>query len=148
MGDSVAMNGKILSVLCAVAILGGCAGSMEGVVRETGQPMQFQYEQGMSSDSITAVLGDETFKGKAVMDGATTSVGTGFGSTQFGYNTVSSTVTVVDSTYTGNFVAVLFGSKGSTMNCQLRYADSSGFTSFGGVGVCKHSDGRVIDVVW
>ena len=29
-------------------------------------------------------------------------------------------------------VAVLFGDKGSTMRCNMNYADSSGFTTMGG----------------
>lgn len=109
---------------------------MQGVVRGTGQPVVFAYEQGMSSDSLTAVVDQEAFAGKAVMRGASTTVGN-FGMT-----------TLVASTYTGDFVATLIGSRGSTLSCQLQYADSSGFTTAGGVGVCQHSDGRIIDIVW
>lgn len=49
---------------------------------------------------------------------------------------------------TNRFIAVLLGDKGNALNCQMRYADSSGFTTSGGVGICQHSDGRIIDVVW
>jgi len=118
------------------AVLSGCSGNMQGVVRGTGQPVVFAYEQGMSSDSLTAVVDQEAFAGKAVMRGASTTVGN-FGMT-----------TLVASTYTGDFVATLIGSRGSTLSCQLQYADSSGFTTAGGVGVCQHSDGRIIDIVW
>jgi hypothetical protein len=120
---------------------------MQGVVRGTGEPVPFQYEQGVSSDNLTAVVGGETFKGKAVMRGASTTVGTGFGTVYSGVTTVSATSTVVGSSYTGDVVATLLGSQGSTLSCQLQYADSSGFTSAGGVGVCQHSDGRIVDVV-
>ena len=74
------------------------------------------------------------------MDGSTSGVGTVFGA---GLN-----ATIFGATTTNRFIAVLLGDKGSSLNCQMRYADSSGFTTSGGVGVCHHSDGRVIDVVW
>jgi hypothetical protein len=132
----------------AVALLSACGGTMQGVVRGTGQPVQFTYEQGASSDSLTAVIDGETFQGKAVMRGASTTVGTAFGTAYAGSTSAFGTSTLIGSSYTGDFVATLLGSRGSTLSCQLQYADSSGFTTAGGVGVCQHSDGRVIDVVW
>lgn len=110
---------------------------MQGVTRGTGEAVQFSYEQGMNSDTLTAVIGGETFKGKAV---------------QRGKQSISATTWSGDAVFgtasTGDMVAVLLGSRGSSLSCQLQYADSSGFTTSGGVGVCRHSDGRVIDVVW
>jgi hypothetical protein len=117
-------------------------------MRGSGQPVQFSYEQGMDSDTLTAVIDGETFRGKSVMRGASTTIGTGFGTATAGSTTVFGTTTLIGSTYTGDFVAVLLGSRGSSLSCQLQYADSSGFTTSGGVGVCQHSDGRVIDIVW
>lgn len=102
----------------------------------------------MSSDTLTAVIDGKTFNGKAVMRGASTTVGTGFGTATAGSSTVFGTTTIVGSIYTGDFVAVLLGSKGSTLSCQLQYADSSSFTAAGGVGVCQRSDGRAIDIAW
>lgn len=131
--------------LCVLATLAACSGNMQGVVRGTGQPVVFSYEEGMSSDSLTAVIGGEEFAGKAVMRGASTTVGTVFGSAIGG---AFGTSTLIGSSYTGDFVATLIGNRGSTLSCQLQYADSSGLTSAGGVGVCQHSDGRVIDIVW
>jgi len=113
---------------------------MQGVVRGEGTRVQFQYEQGMDRDFYTAVLDGETFKGQAVQANATSGSGVGF--------VDGTTVPVLTSTTTGNLVAVLFGDRGSSMRCNMNYADSSGFTSLGGVGVCQHSDGRVIDVMW
>jgi hypothetical protein len=128
---------KLFLLLFSIfAVLSGCGGNMQGVVRGTGQPVVFAYEQGMSSDSLTAVIDNETFAGKAVMRGASTTVG------NFG------TAILTASSYTGDFVATLIGNRGSTLSCQLQYADSSGFTTAGGVGVCQHSDGRTIDIVW
>ena len=114
---------------------------MQGMIRGTGERVQFNYEQGLETDSYTAVIGSEQFKGKAVMDGSSSVVGTLSGSSYLDTQ-------IFGSISTNRVVAVLFGSKGSSLNCQMRYADSSGLTSSGGVGVCKHSDGRVIDVMW
>ena len=121
-------------MLLAVA---ACSGTMQGVTRGTGEPVNFSYEQGMDSDTLTAVIGNEAFKGKAVQRGSTAlSATTWSGDAIFG------------SSSTGAAMAVLLGSRGSSLSCQLQYADASGFTTSGGVGVCQHSDGRVIDVVW
>ena len=110
---------------------------MQGVTRGTGEAVRFSYQQGMDSDTLTAVIGNETFQGKAVMRGRQSiSATTWSGDAIFG------------SSSTGDAVAVLIGSRGSSLSCQLQYADASGMTTSGGVGVCRHSDGRVIDVVW
>ncbi|BDW84329.1 hypothetical protein MACH21_05060 [Roseicyclus marinus] len=102
--------------------------------------MQFQYEQGFDRDFYQTTVDGENFSGQAINAGATSGVGTVFAG--------GGTGTVFMSSTNGNFVAVLMGDRGSTMRCQMNYADSSGFTSFGGVGLCQHSDGRVIDVTW
>ncbi|AZY95977.1 hypothetical protein F1642_14770 [Paracoccus sp. NBH48] len=117
--------------------LSACSGTMQGVTRGTGEAVQFSYQQGMDSDTLTAVIGSETFQGKAVQRGNRTMTATTWsGESVFG------------SSSTGDAVAVMIGSRGSSLSCQLQYADASGFTTSGGVGVCQHSDGRVIDVVW
>ena len=141
---------KICVLVAAIPLvaLSACGGTMNGVVRGTGQPVQFAYEQGMSSDSLTTEIDGEAFAGKAVMRGASTSVGTGFGTANASGTSAFGTSTVFGSTYTGDVVATLIGDLGSTLSCELQYADSSGFTTVGGVGVCQHSDGRTIDVVW
>lgn len=139
---------SILLGAVLVATLSACGGNMQGVVRGTGQPVIFAYEQGMSSDSLTAEIDGEAFAGKAVMRGASTTVGTAFGTATAGTTTAFGTSTIIGSSYTGDFVATLIGNRRSTLSCQLQYADSSGFTTAGGVGVCQHSDGRVIDIVW
>ena len=138
---------KIL-LIGTITGLAACSGTMQGVMRGSGQPVQFSYEQGMDSDTLTAVIDGESFRGKSVMRGASTTVGTGFGTVRAAGTTAFGTTTVFGSTYTGDFVAVLLGSRGSSLSCQLQYADSSGFTTSGGVGVCQHSDGRVMDIIW
>lgn len=113
---------------------------MQGVVRGEGTPVQIQYEQGIDRDTYRTTIDGESFAGQAVNAGATTGVGTVLAG--------GSTTTVLSSMTSGNFVAVLLGNRGSTMRCQMNYADSSGLTSMGGVGVCNHSDGRIIDITW
>ena len=146
-GIKMRMKSILLGAIL-VATLSACGGNMQGVVRGTGQPVTFAYEQGMSSDSLTAVIDGEAFAGKAVMRGASTTVGTAFGRATAGTTTAFGTSTLIGSSYTGDVVATLIGNRGSTLSCQLQYADSSGFTTAGGVGVCQHSYGRVIDIVW
>ena len=132
----------------AVSLVMACSGTMQGVMRGSGEPVEFSYEQGMDSDTLRTVIDGEAFEGKSVMRGATTTVGTGFGTAWSGGASAFGTTTMFGSSSTGDFVAVLLGSRGSSLSCQLQYADSSGFTTSGGVGVCQHSDGRVIDVIW
>ena len=146
-GISVRTKSTLLGAFL-MATLSACGGNMQGVVRGTGQPVTFAYEQGLSSDSLTAEIDGEAFAGKAVMRGASTTVGTAFGTATAGTTTAFGTSTLIGSSYTGDFVATLIGNRGSTLSCLLQYADSSGFTTAGGVGVCQHSDGRVIDIVW
>ena len=123
--------------MALILALSACSGTMNGVTRGTGEAVTFSYEQGMDSDTLTAGIGGETFRGKAVMRGAQSISAT----------TLSGDM-IFGSSSTGDAVAVLIGNRGSSLSCQLQYADSSGFTTSGGVGVCRHSDGRVIDVVW
>lgn len=131
---------RLLIAAIVVGAIAGCGGTMQGVIRGEGTPVQFQYEQGLDRDYYTAVVDGEQFSGQAINAGASSGTGTVFAGGNVG--------TVVVSSTTGEFVAVLLGDRGSTMRCQMNYADSSGFTSMGGVGACQHSDGRVIDVTW
>lgn len=139
---------NIIKTVFAAAVLfvAGCSGTMQGSVRGTGERVQFAYQQGMDSDQLSAVVGSESFKGKAVMRNASVTQGTVY--SPFGNNGMGSFANVTGTSTSGDFAAVLFGSRGSSLNCQLQYADPSGFTGSGGVGVCQHSDGRVIDVMW
>lgn len=124
----------------ALALLAACGGTMQGVVRGEGSRVTFKYEQGLDRDFYEATIDGEHFKGQAVHADARTGVGVGFAA--------GTTVPVVTSSTSGNIVAVMFGDKGSTMRCNMNYADSSGFTTMGGVGLCQHSDGRRIDIMW
>ena len=108
-----AVNMKMKLILLGVVLMAthaACAGTMQGTVRGTGQPVSFAYEQGMSSDSLTAEIDGEAFAGKAVMRGASTTVAT------------IGTSTLIGSSYTGDFVATLIGNRGSTRRCCITLA--------------------------
>lgn len=126
-------------ILISCLSLTACAGpgTMNGMIRGSGQPVSIGYTQNMQSDNLQVTMpGGEVFTGKAVMANRSTStvmVGGNFGIVQ---------------NNTGNVQAVLFGSKGRTMNCKFQYANSSGYTSDGGIGVCETSNGKTIDVQW
>ena len=144
---------KILIVVICLT-LSACAGTMNGMVRGSGERISISYTQGMQHDNLKVKMPDgEIFSGKAVMVGHSTSMGIGFSSaaatsSSGAYATGSGTSFGVVESYTGSMQAVLFGNKGHTMRCKFQYADSSGFTTAGGVGLCETSDGRVVDVQW
>jgi len=134
-------------VICLFLSLCACTGTMNGMVRGSGEKISISYEQAMDYDNLQVTMMDgETFTGKAVMAGHSTNLGTGFA--------VASAVPAnaalfgIFENYTGSMQAVLFGDKGHTMRCQFQYADSSGFAASGGVGLCEISDGRIVDVQW
>ena len=56
--------------MALILALSACSGTMNGVTRGTGEAVTFSYEQGMDSDTLTAAISGETFRGKAVMRGA------------------------------------------------------------------------------
>ncbi len=92
---------------------------MQGMIRGSGERVTMAYEQAMQHDNLNVTLPDgETFRGKVVRESR------------------------------GNMRGTLFGDRGRTMACRFHYADSSGFTSAGGVGLCETSDGKQIDVQW
>lgn len=124
----------------STALLAGCGGTMTGVVRGEGTRVQFDYEQGLDRDFYTTVIDGERFSGQAIDAGATSGFGTVFVGDELGNVFVSQS--------SGNIVALLLGDRGSSLRCQMNYADSTGFAPLGGIGVCDHSDGRVIDVTW
>ena len=143
-----------VTALAITTLLAGCSGMMNGMIRNDGTRVSIEYEQGMDHDKLRVTMPDgETFTGKVVMVGASSGFMTGFGtasvdSSSGGYASGTGSTFGVVNTYTGSMQGVLFGDKGHTMRCKFQYADKSGFTTSGGVGVCETSDGRVIDIQW
>ena len=138
---------QLLLILSFTLGLAGCGGDMSGISSK-GETVKFRYEQEMASDTYYATIGSESFKGRAVMVDAKTTFGTAFGSAYSSYGSVVGTSSVVGFSSGGKVKAVMLGNQGSTLRCLMQYADSSGFTTMGGIGECIHSDGSRIDVVW
>lgn len=143
-----------IAVLTICLTLSACAGTMNGMLRGSGERISITFTQELQHDNLQVTMPDgESFVGKAVMVGRSTSMGTGLGaatarSSSAANTTAWGTSFGVVETYTGSVQAVLFGNRGNTMRCKFQYADSSGFTTAGGVGLCETSDGRVADVQW
>lgn len=145
---------RLFVTFSAALVLYGCAGTMTGMVRESGKMVTIAYEQGMEHDNLSVTMPDgEQFKGKVVMVGRTTGISSGFAnmsaySSTGAYASGSGSSFSIVNTYTGNVQGVLFGNRGHSMRCSFQYADTGGLTNAGGVGVCETSDGRVVDVQW
>ena len=142
------MRKAFVAGIFGFGLLSGCMTGDMRAVSSSGAPATFKFSQGMSSDTYTAQIGDESFEGRAVMADASTTFGTAFGSA---YSTNGSSFGAANSigfSSGGKFKAVMFGDKGSTLRCLMQYADSSGLTNFGGVGECVHSDGSRLDIGW
>lgn len=144
---------KVLIGLIVPTILLGCGGTMNGMIRGSGDRVVVAYEQGMSHDDFTVTMPDgEVFKGKGVLANTTVTTTNSFGSA-FATGSGGS-AQAFGSGYgfsmSGDGVvrAVLFGSRGNTMRCLLNYADKSGYTTAGGVGECQTSDGKILDIQW
>ena len=134
-------------ILGFVTLVTGCGSDMRAV-SSNAETAKFSYEQGLSSDTYYATIGNESFEGRAVMVDAQTTFGTAFGSAYSSFGSAFSTANSVGFSSGGKVKAVMLGDKGSTLRCLMQYADSMGITSMGGVGECIHSDGSRIDVVW
>jgi len=133
---------KKLVVTACLFLSAYAGGTMSGLVRGSGDMISIAYKQDMQHDNLQVTMPDgETFTGKAVNVGHSTGIGTGFDSD-------GDSSSIVMNQYTGSVQAVLFGDKGSSMRCKFQYADSSGYTPAGGIGICKTSDGRIVDVQW
>lgn len=125
-------------VFSSLLLVAACSGTMQGVIRGQGTPVTISYEQGVDHDIYSTMIDGERFVGKAVPASSQSAWG-------WNYSTNSS---LLLTSMSGEFVATLIGDNGSTMRCRMNYADSTGFTSMGGVGECRHSNGKIIDIVW
>ena len=128
-------------VTLAFMSLLGCTGEMQGVVQGSTERPKIVYEQGMDQDRLTVTMPDgEVFDGKLVMADKSTTVMNLFASDLNAFG--------VGSTSSGRVVGKLFSNRSRVMNCAMQYADSSGFTTSGGVGECQIVDGPKVDIIW
>jgi hypothetical protein len=130
-------------IALSLLLLAACSADMRGAVHSSaGQPLgpaKFHYEEtGIGSGSITAALPDgELFNGSYTAVTALSS-SSGWAKSDSGWAYVSGTSTA----NSGQFEAVLLGDRGHSMQCLFRGGP------FGGVGTCRVSDGRMIDMQW
>jgi hypothetical protein len=139
--------GVAFILLISIGLLAACSGTMKGMLQQGGESVNFQYEDsGLGSGKLRTTLSDgETFKGRFAEESSSGFV-TGFDTEGTGATIVHGETFDKVESYPGNIDAVLFGSKGHTMKCRFRAANSLIGLSSGGVGRCQVSDGRVIDV--
>jgi len=137
----------ILFMTLCVGALSGCSGTMQGMLRGSGQRVTIAFtETGMAHGTLRTTLpSGEHFEGKHVYE-SSSSYGTVFGQTSGGGNTASGASFGIVTSYSGNNRAILFGDRGHSMNCSFQVVDPITGMSAGGVGVCQVSDGDVIDV--
>ena len=57
---------KMGAAAALILVTASCSGTMQGVIRGEGTPVQFQYEQGMDRDFYTATIDGENFSGQAL----------------------------------------------------------------------------------
>ncbi len=126
------------------AVVMGCSGTMNGVVRRDAQRIEIMYtDSRVSVAELIAVLpGGERFRGKAekfdrsqeMMETETTAA-----------DNVAAHFEALQ-TFPGNVKATLTGSGSDTIKCRFKLTDVIIGFSAGGFGICQISDGGVIDV--
>ncbi|WP_108262589.1 hypothetical protein [Mangrovicoccus ximenensis] len=132
-------------IAAAALLLAGCSGSMQGVTRGGGTPVQVSYRQHFDTGRIAAVIDGEEFRGRPALAAA------GDGSGRAALDPLISDFflgTTYATSPSGAFTALLRGDRGNRLACDLSYRDRSGYVPSGGTGVCRHSDGRIIDISW
>ena len=163
------MNRLLIIVICMM--LASCSGKMQGVTSD-GKPVTMKYTEGLMQDTYTVIVDGEVFKGKAVRVRSGSAANTAYVTVPPPVRPSTTTATntgIVSHTYTpenvgaafaqgfsqgssifgtGRVRAALIGSRGNTLQCEMQYASSGGMTIFGGVGTCRHSDGRTVTVQW
>ena len=144
-----------LSLLCVVSVVVtaiGCAGTMRGFIREGCDPVEFQFtDNGYDGGDLVVTLPDgENYKGSYKYNMSTTyGYGYGTGYTYSGSYTPFGITSIYASTTDAGLVeAKLGGSKGHLMECQFIKQYQGESLATGGNGLCKTSNGHVIDVMW
>ena len=79
---------KLLIAFIGLNLISSCSGSMDAV-SSTGDTVRFKYTSGVTSDEYTAVVGNESFKGRAVQVDVKTTFGTAFGQAFSSYGTAT-----------------------------------------------------------
>jgi len=138
-------NLKVFGILPLLfAMMVGCSGQMEGVVRRDANRIAIAYSDSrLASAELMTVLADgEQFRGKSARLDRTQEVMKAASTPS--YDNTGNFEAVQG--FPGNSKATLSGNRGNVIQCRFKIADTIiGFSS-GGTGICQVSDGRVIDV--
>lgn len=123
--------------LIFVLLLTGCSGTMQGL-STSGDAVKVEWTNNMNgSGTMTVHLSGETFTGKHVRSSSTgTGLGFSSGNTAFG----------AGSSESSNAQAILFGDKGSSMQCRFVYSDPLMGVAGGGIGNCQVSTGDFVNL--
>lgn len=139
-----------LAIMASFFLLQGCAGDLQGIIRQQNQPVTLHYDETLIGyETLEATLPDgEHFKGRFIGKIAS-SFGIGFGVSFSGGSATTTTgnrlFNAVDA-YNGNIEALLIGKKGHSMKCRFKLEKPLRGFAGGGAGVCQVSDGRIVDV--
>ena len=146
------MNMKCIAALTSLALLAGCVTAthtLEGKIRDTGQPVRITYEHYETLTEhehiLKTTIDGEIFQGKEIQSSSSQSFVTPgvWANGTWIPGTVS-----VGTHYAGQATGLLHGSRGSVLTCQFHYQRPSSGPAAGGIGTCKHSDNRTVDLVW
>jgi len=129
-------------LLSLLALVAGCSGSMQGVLRESGEEVSVASYKGLCLDSLLITLPDgETFIGYITAPAG--------GEAQdpacvVRYGTLSAPGAVASAG--SDPESVLFSDRMNMMRCELTVSASSRWRAASGTGTCRLPDSRAIDV--
>jgi hypothetical protein len=130
-----------ISVISLVALIAGCSGGMNGVLRGSGEQVSVASYAGLCLDSLQITLPDgETFIGYIP-----TPEGDG--------EADPFCVSPYEVASSGSFGSggedpdsILFSDRLNMMRCEINFRKPGRWGAAGGSGICQLSDSRVIDV--
>ena len=133
---------KFISMISVVVLSAGCSGSMNGVLRGSGEQVSLSRYSGLCLDSLQVTLPDgETFIGYIA---ATESDGEADPFCVSRYQKVTSSGSLIGDGRDAD--SILFGDRLNMMRCELSFQEPGRWGPASGTGVCRLSDGRTIDV--
>jgi hypothetical protein len=133
---------KPASVISLAALIAGCSGSMNGVLRGSGEQVSVSSYSGLCLDSLQITLPDgEIFIGYIT---APESDGEVDSFCVPRYQKVTSSSSVVSDAH--GYENILFSDQLDMMRCDLSFREAGWWSAPGGAGVCTLSDSRIIDV--
>ncbi|GAA6154066.1 hypothetical protein [Pseudoteredinibacter isoporae] len=141
-------SGAHILLMASVIGLAACEsnGVIEGVSR--GEVVRMEYQQGFfdNDGKLTLIMPNgERFEGKFVQ-GSTSTDGDEI---RIGESSNDDSWVLMDSEQRSSSAkALLLGDKGRSMKCEFQFSSARGGIDDGGIGECKLSDGKKVEVVF